>query len=149
MPPGNLVIEITESTMVQVIENATHTLQRLHSSGVKIALDDFGIGHSPFQYLQKFPVDIIKIDRSFVSDIKTNNCNDSIVSALIGMSRKMGYITVAEGVETEEQFKHLCKLECDEVQGYLTGYPMSREQKQRVLEQQKSNLNNQSLAVSC
>ncbi|UJP05610.1 MAG: diguanylate cyclase [Nitrosomonas sp.] len=147
VPPENLVIEITESAMVQAIENATRTLTRLHDQGVKIALDDFGIGYSPFQYLQKFPVDIVKIDRAFVTDIEVNNCNYSIVSAVANMSKKLGFITVAEGVETEAQFKQLCQLGCDEVQGYLMGYPMPKEQIQRILKRQQLNSNNHTLSI--
>lgn len=127
VPPKNLVLEITESMIMQSIEGSAQLLNELHDMGVQIALDDFGMGYASFQYLQKFPIDIVKIDRSFMSDINENSSNNAIVLAIIEMSKKMGMIVVAEGVETEKQFKHLCKLKCDEAQGYLLGHPMPKE----------------------
>ncbi len=127
VPPKNLVLEITESMIMQSIEGSTQILNKLHDMGVQIALDDFGMGYASFQYLQKFPIDIVKIDRSFISDIDENSSNNAIVLAIIEMSKKMGMIVVAEGVENEKQFKHLCKLKCDEAQGYLLGHPMPKE----------------------
>lgn len=148
VPAENLVLEITESMIMQSIENATRILGHLHDRGIKIALDDFGMGYSSLQYLQKFPIDFIKIDRSFITDIAANNCNDNIVLGVIAMSKNMGFMTIAEGVETEEQFKHLYKLGCDEVQGYLTGFPIPKEQMHKVLEQQKLTMHIKSVAVN-
>lgn len=146
--PSNLIIEVTESMVIHSVETAAQTLKRFREVGIRIALDDFGIGYSSFQYLQKFPVDIIKIDRVFIHDIEENVCNNSIVSAIIAMSKKMRIGTVAEGVETEAQFKYLYRLKCEEVQGYLTGKPMSSAQVQQLLEKQKASLNNPPIAIN-
>lgn len=146
--PRNLIIEVTESMVIHSVEIAAQTLERFREMGIRIALDDFGMGYSSFQYLQKFPVDIIKIDRVFIHDIEENVCNNSIVSAIIAMSKKMRIGVVAEGVETEAQFKYLYRLKCEEVQGYLTGKPMSQAQIQQLLEKQKASLNNPPMAIN-
>lgn len=146
--PRSLIIEVTESMVIHNHEMAKKNLERFHEAGISIALDDFGIGYSTFQYLQKFPVDIIKIDRIFINNIEENPCNDGIVSAIIAMSKKLGIKTVAEGVETEAQFKYLYRLKCEEVQGYLTGRPMSAAQIQQLIENHKSNLNRSLIAVN-
>ncbi|WP_244070776.1 EAL domain-containing protein [Nitrosomonas sp. PY1] len=135
VPSKNLVLEITESMIMQSIEGSAQLLNELHDMGVQIALDDFGMGYASFQYLQKFPIDIVKIDRSFISDINENSSNSAIVLAIIEMSKKMGMIVVAEGVETEKQFKHLYNLKCDEAQGYLLGHPMPKEHAYTALKQ--------------
>ena len=146
--PRNLIIEVTESMVIHSVEIAARTLKQLREMGIRIALDDFGMGYSSFQYLQKFPVDIIKIDRVFIHDIEENVCNNSIVSAIIAMSKKMRIGVVAEGVETEAQFKYLYRLKCEEVQGYLTGKPMSLGQIQQLLAKQKASLNNSPIAIN-
>ena len=148
MPPKNLVLEITESMIMQSIEGSAELLNELHDMGVQIALDDFGMGYASFQYLQKFPIDIVKIDRSFMNDIHENSSNNAIVLAIIEMSKKMGMIVVAEGVETEKQFKHLCKLKCDEAQGYLLGHPMPKEHAYNALKRLNPTTEKQLIVVN-
>jgi EAL domain-containing protein (putative c-di-GMP-specific phosphodiesterase class I) len=100
-------------------------LRRIKSFGVHIALDDFGKGYSSLSYLQKFPFDKIKIDRSFISDVGTSQQSIAIVHAVVGLGRSLNIPILAEGVETKAQFDFLAKEGCNEVQGYLTGKPLA------------------------
>ena len=136
VPSKNLILEITESAVVQDMDHATQIMGQLHDEGVQIALDDFGTGYSSLQYLQKFPIDILKIDRSFVSSIESNESDVSIVSMVVDIAKKMDLTTVAEGVETEAQFKLLCDMGCNEIQGYLVSRPIPKAQMCKMLGQQ-------------
>lgn len=136
VPSKNLILEVTESAVVQDMDHATQIMAQLHDKGIQIALDDFGTGYSSLQYLQKFPIDIIKIDRSFVSNIESNDSNVSIVFMVIDIAKKMGLTTVAEGVETEAQFKLLCDMGCNDIQGYLVSRPIPKAQVCKMLGQQ-------------
>jgi len=138
VPAENLILEITETAVVQDMEHAIDIMTQLHDQGIKIALDDFGTGYSSLQYLQKFPVDIIKIDRSFVSNIASNDSDVSIVSMIIDVAKKLGFTTVAEGVETEMQFKLLSNMGCNDIQGYLVSRPIPKVQMCEMLEHQQS-----------
>jgi PAS domain S-box-containing protein len=125
LPPNDLEIEITESAMIQDVDNALSILHDLKKMDITIALDDFGTGYSSLTYLKKFPIDTLKIDRAFVSDIDVKNADSlAIVAAIIAMARKLRIRTVAEGVESEEQLSFLQVQECDEVQGYLLSPPI-------------------------
>jgi diguanylate cyclase (GGDEF)-like protein len=124
LPASRLELEITESVLVDDFGHAQAILRRLKSLGVKIAMDDFGTGYSSLSYLQSFPFDKIKIDRSFVSDLETNNNNAAIVRAVITLARSLNLPVLAEGVETEAQRLILSQEGCDQVQGYLIGRPM-------------------------
>ena len=126
VPPQNLILEITESSVVQNMDKAIGIMEQLHEKGIQIALDDFGTGYSSLQYLQKFPVDIIKIDRSFVNNLESNEGDASIVSLVIDIAKKLGFSTVGEGVETEVQFERLRELGCDNIQGYLISRPIPK-----------------------
>jgi EAL domain-containing protein (putative c-di-GMP-specific phosphodiesterase class I) len=121
--PSRLELEITESVLLQENEATLVTLHQMQALGVRIAMDDFGTGYSSLSYLRSFPFNKIKIDRSFVRELGTRADCDAIVRALAGLAASLGMTTTAEGVETEEQFAHLRKLGCDEVQGYLFGRP--------------------------
>jgi predicted signal transduction protein with EAL and GGDEF domain len=118
-----LEIEITESMLADDFSRAASILRRLKVLGVHIAMDDFGTGYSSLQNLQSLSFDKLKIDRSFISDLETNQHSATIVRAVIGLSRGFGLPTVAEGVETPEQLAFLAAESCDEVQGYLIGRP--------------------------
>jgi EAL domain-containing protein (putative c-di-GMP-specific phosphodiesterase class I) len=141
VPAKNLILEITESAVVQDMDRAIRIMAQLRDQGIQIALDDFGTGYSSLRYLQKFPADIIKIDRSFVTDIESNDSDLSIVTMVIDIAKKLGFTTVAEGVETEAQFKRLSTLKCNEIQGYLVSRPIPKAQMREMLVRQESDAN--------
>jgi len=116
--PRHLTLEITESIFVKDQEFTIKVLKRLKSIGVAIAIDDFGTGYSSLSYLKKFPVDYVKIDQSFVKDVATDPDATSLVTAIINMAHSLNLRTIAEGVETEDQWKILRLLKCDMAQGY-------------------------------
>jgi diguanylate cyclase (GGDEF)-like protein/PAS domain S-box-containing protein len=124
LPPGCLEIEITESMVVQDAPRLIRMLNRLRDLGVNIAIDDFGTGYSNLRYLQRFPAQRLKVDRSFITDIIQNPEDAAIVRAIITLGHSLGMRVVAEGVETLEQLKLLRELSCDEVQGFLMSPPV-------------------------
>jgi diguanylate cyclase (GGDEF)-like protein/PAS domain S-box-containing protein len=129
-----LELEITEGVLLADTGAALAALGRLRELGVRIAMDDFGTGYSGFSYLQKFPFDTIKIDRSFVGAIETRSEVDAIVRAVIGLGRSLGIRTCAEGVETAEQLAFLQAEGCDEVQGFYLSRPLPASDIARLLE---------------
>lgn len=116
--PKRLILEITESIFMKDQEFAVSMLRRLKNTGVAIAIDDFGTGYSSLSYLKRFPVDYVKIDQSFIKDVATDPDATSLVTAIINMARSLNLKTIAEGVETEDQWKILRLLKCDMAQGY-------------------------------
>ena len=120
---GALHVELTESSLMRKPGQAKQTMQRLHEQGICISLDDFGTGYSNMSYLQHLPLDILKIDRSFVADVETNPRNASICRALLSLGHSMGLTIIAEGVETPGQQEWLAAHGCDQVQGFLLGRP--------------------------
>jgi diguanylate cyclase (GGDEF)-like protein/PAS domain S-box-containing protein len=124
LPAHLLELEITESTAMQQTDVTLGTLKKLKELGVSVALDDFGTGYSSFSYLKRFPVDTLKIDRSFVSELESDGDHRAIVAAIIALAQVLGLKVIAEGVETEAQKKFLIGFGCDHVQGYLTGRPV-------------------------
>ena len=124
-PPHLFEVELTESALVENVENNIQVLRSLKEMGLKISIDDFGTGYSSLSYLKRFPIDTIKIDQSFVRDIATDPDDAAIVIAIIAMSHSLGFTVIAEGVETKEQLKFLCQHGCDEIQGYYFSRPLS------------------------
>jgi len=133
LPPSCLELEITETTAMQNAEVTVETLHALRALGVGISIDDFGMGYSSLNYLRRFPLTAVKIDRAFVTDLPHNDGDAAIVSAVIGMARSLRLRVVAEGVETAEQFSFLRDHDCDEGQGYYFGHPVSAEEMTRAL----------------
>jgi diguanylate cyclase (GGDEF)-like protein/PAS domain S-box-containing protein len=123
--PHRLELEVTESTLMADPRHASVSLAQLRAAGVSIAIDDFGTGHSSLRLLAGLPIDVLKIDGSFVRDLVTNRNHRLIVQTTIGLAASLGMKTVAEGVETPEQLDLLRKLGCDAVQGYLVSRPSS------------------------
>ena len=121
--PSRLVIEITESAVVQRLEDAKAVLQALRKAGVRVALDDFGMGYSGLDHLRELELDTIKIDRAFVAQMLTKPEEARIVRAIVSLGRSLGLNTTAEGIESEEALELLIKLGCNTGQGYLFGRP--------------------------
>jgi diguanylate cyclase (GGDEF)-like protein/PAS domain S-box-containing protein len=121
---SQLCLEITESLAMNDIERTIRTLVELKSLGVRLAIDDFGTGYSSLNYLKRFPVDIVKLDRSFVQELDISPVDTAIVSAVVNMAGAAGMATVAEGVETADQFERLRSMGCPMVQGYHVARPM-------------------------
>ncbi len=124
LPADRLMLEITESALLGAPETSLKHLDELRSLGVRIALDDFGTGYSSLSTLRTFPLDALKIDRSFVSDLTTDHGDRTIVSAIVAMGHALGMNIVAEGAETMEQVAAVRELGCDRVQGYVLGMPL-------------------------
>ncbi len=122
--PALLDLEITESTLMENESSAVETLHRIKGIGITVSLDDFGTGYSSLSYLKRFPVDTVKIDRSFVRDIPEDADDSAITAAIISMAQALGLRIVAEGVETEQQRAFLSERGCDEMQGYLISPPV-------------------------
>jgi diguanylate cyclase (GGDEF)-like protein len=119
LPPVRLELEITESLLLADNEYTLRTLHQLRALGVRISMDDFGTGYSSLSYLRSFPFDKIKIDRSFMRDLKTKGDSLAIIKAVIGLGHSLGMSTTAEGIETEEQLAAVREQGCNEVQGFL------------------------------
>ncbi|HEX3031037.1 MAG TPA: EAL domain-containing protein, partial [Bacillota bacterium] len=123
LEPRFLELEITETVAMQDVEYTVHVLDRLKQKSIKVAIDDFGTGYSSLSYLKRFPINTLKIDRSFVSDISGDSDETSIVSTIIVLARNLELKVVAEGVETEEQLNFLRRHRCGFAQGFLFSTP--------------------------
>ena len=135
LPANRLELEITETVMMDESESVLKTLSQLRGLGVRIALDDFGTGYSSLGYLRRFPVDKIKIDRSFIHDLDRRD-TAAIVRTVIGLGAELGITVTAEGVETEAQLDMLRRAGCGEAQGYLIGVPAKASEMNRLLRSQ-------------
>lgn len=119
-----LKLELTETSIMEDPEGGISTMNQLRDHGIRLSLDDFGTGYSSLSYLRRFPIDTLKIDRSFVTDVETNPANQEIVKAMIGMAKSFGMQTLAEGVERREELEFLFDLGCDQIQGYYFSKPL-------------------------
>ena len=127
LSPQNLKLEITESLFMSHIEATRFKLRRLRSRGLKLSIDDFGTGYSSLSYLYRFPINTLKIDRSFICRLGSNGENSEIVEAIVVLAHKLGMDVVAEGVETLEQLERLRAIGCEQAQGYLFSPPVPAE----------------------
>jgi diguanylate cyclase (GGDEF)-like protein len=124
IPPSHLVLELTESILMENAEDSVETLHELKDMGVKIAIDDFGTGYSSFTYLSRFPIDELKIDRSFIHGLTSQRGSPAIVGAMIALGRALNLQVVAEGVETPQQLEFLRARNCHQYQGFLCSRPV-------------------------
>jgi EAL domain-containing protein (putative c-di-GMP-specific phosphodiesterase class I) len=124
MPKRALELEITENILMRDPVSAAEVLEAIHALGVRVAIDDFGTGYSSLAYLKRFPLDALKIDRTFVRDITNDSGNAAIVEAGISLAHKLDLEVIAEGVETKQQLEFLQKHDCDLVQGYYFSRPL-------------------------
>jgi EAL domain-containing protein (putative c-di-GMP-specific phosphodiesterase class I) len=124
LPASTLMIEVTESSLIQDTDKSSARLQALRDLGVRLAIDDFGTGYSALNYLRRFPMDVLKIDRSFISDVAGTSQESALVETMIRMSASLGLQVVAEGVEQEDQCVRLQELHCAYGQGYLFSRPV-------------------------
>ena len=128
MPPADLELEITESALIYDVESAIDTMAQLVDLGVSVSLDDFGTGYSSLSYLKRFPIDTLKIDKSFINEVSTDPGSEVIVNTIIVMAHSLGLKVIAEGVETEAQLAMLQERNCDQAQGYLFARPLPYEE---------------------
>ncbi len=135
--PELLELEITEGIPIRFLKTAADLICRIRNLGIKIALDDFGTGYSSLGYLKSFPVDILKIDKSFIKEI-AGDFQNNVVDGIIAMAHKMKLQVVAEGVETRKQLDYLREGGCDKVQGYIFSKPANAEEMEQFL--RKTNL---------
>jgi len=127
LDPSLIEIEITEGLLMEDVQAALRSLRSLKAQGVRISIDDFGTGHSCLSYLRRFPIDVLKIDQSFVQEIGSSEDSEIIIDAIISLARSLRLRTVAEGVESTDQLAFLVGRGCETAQGYLFGMPMDQE----------------------
>ncbi|NSW91406.1 MAG: EAL domain-containing protein [Firmicutes bacterium] len=137
LEPCYLELEITESIVMKDVRLNSEVLRKLREMGVRISLDDFGTGYSSLCYLKHFPVDNLKIDRSFVRSIAVNQQDTAIISAIVDIAHKLNYKVTVEGVETEEQLIILKQQQCDNIQGYLFSKPLPAREIKKLLKENK------------
>jgi EAL domain-containing protein (putative c-di-GMP-specific phosphodiesterase class I) len=129
-----LEIELTESAIMKNMDESSGILRELKRMGLRVAIDDFGTGYSSLAYLKRFPLDILKIDRSFIRDIPGDRDNEAIAAAIVAMAHSLNLEVIAEGVETEDQLEFLRRHGCDEVQGFLLSRPLPGGEMKEYLE---------------
>ena len=133
IPPQQLEIEITESIMIDSVDKAIKVIGEVEKIGVKIAIDDFGTGYSSLSYLNKFPADLLKIDKSFIDKMNTNESSKQYVAAIISIGHIMGFKVISEGVEEEAQIETLKSIDCDYIQGFIWGRPLMSDAAEKLM----------------
>jgi EAL domain-containing protein (putative c-di-GMP-specific phosphodiesterase class I) len=135
LDPGDLVIEVAETVLMRDAESTVRRLRLLKELGVRVAIDDFGTGYSSLAYLQQFPVDALKIDRSFIAGIDETRESGALMRTLVQLGRALGLETLAEGIEDTGQLARLRGENCDGGQGYLLGRPLEPAELELFLDQ--------------
>jgi EAL domain-containing protein (putative c-di-GMP-specific phosphodiesterase class I) len=137
LAPELLEIELTESLFMSDVTLAVETLHGMKKLGVQLSIDDFGTGYSSLSYLSRFPIDVLKIDRSFVADIGRDASDAAIVASIIALAHNLKLDVIAEGVETAEQLDYLRRHRCDEMQGYYFSQPLAASDFEQLLHQKR------------
>ena len=132
---GTLGLEVTESVLIEEAGSSIAVLSELRAQGIGLALDDFGTGYSSLSYLRRFPLDAVKVDRSFIDGLGSNPPDGAIMKAIVEMCRALRLTVVAEGVESQAQLQQLRQLKCERVQGYLLCHPIPDVQADEFLAQ--------------
>lgn len=132
--PEEIELEITESILIDDFQAVTEKMQLLKEYGIRISLDDFGTGFSSLSYLKKLPINTLKIDKSFTDTLLTDSATRIITESIVSMVKSLGFESIAEGVEEEQQYKYLRAIGCDIIQGYLFGKPLSQEEIEQLLQ---------------
>ena len=133
IPAEKLEIEITESIMIDSVDKAQKCIDEIKNLGIKIAIDDFGTGYSSLGYLNKFPANLLKIDKSFIDKMNTGESSRQYVAAIISIGHIMGFDVISEGVEEEAQLETLSEIGCDFIQGFIWGRPLSAEDAEKLV----------------
>ena len=136
--PANLTIELTESTVLRDADAAFATLGKLRATGVRVALDDFGTGYSSLSYLRQMPIDVLKVDRSFIDGALSDPRGQELASSIVEMAHKLGYTVVAEGIEVESQWSWLKSIGCTLGQGHMFLPAVPQHELSRYLAQSRS-----------
>jgi EAL domain-containing protein (putative c-di-GMP-specific phosphodiesterase class I) len=136
LPPHCLKLEVTESSIMENPEDAIMKMKIIRAKGIRFSIDDFGTGYSSLSYLKHFPIDTLKIDRSFVMDAIDNKDDQELIKTIITMARNLSIETIAEGVETKDQHEFLLRNGCQFMQGYYHGRPMTAEEFEHLLHAQ-------------
>ncbi len=131
--PNEIEFEITESVLIDDFNEVVDKMRQLREYGIRVSLDDFGTGYSSLSYLKGLPIDTLKIDKSFIDTVTSDDSTKIITESIITMVKKLGFETVAEGVETKEQYHYLKDIHCDNIQGFYLGKPMPKEELEHVL----------------
>ncbi|HMT62880.1 MAG TPA: EAL domain-containing protein, partial [Microthrixaceae bacterium] len=131
--PAKVELEITESILLDDVDRSIKVLTDLKSHGLKLALDDFGTGYSSLTYLRRFPIDVVKIDRSFVDGIGDDPDNAAIVRSVVELAKTLGLTCIAEGIETDDDLAQIRDLGCDVAQGFLIAQPLSAADAERLI----------------
>ena len=133
LPPKNLEIEITESIMIDSIDKALEVIGEIKEIGIKIAIDDFGTGYSSLSYLNKFPADLLKVDKSFIDEMNSSESSRQYVATIISIGHIMNLDVISEGVEEPEQLETLREIGCDFIQGFIWGKPLPPEEAEKLV----------------
>ncbi len=133
VPYSEVELEVTESILINDFQMVTDKLQQLKEQGVRISLDDFGTGYSSLSYLKKLPINTLKIDKSFIDTVLTDPATRIITESIIGMVKALGFESIAEGVEDEQQYQYLREIGCDVIQGYILGRPVPAEKMEQLI----------------
>ena len=133
IPPNLIELEITESVFIEDMDDVIEKMNTLREMGIRFSMDDFGTGFSSLSYLRTLPIDTLKIDKTFIDNVVTDSPTRMIAETIIDMGKKLGFHTIAEGVEEEVQFDVLRDIGCDNIQGFYMGKPMVSEKIEELL----------------